>query len=905
MKDFVSSDSSLIGPLDDPLSPLYLWNRTCRVLKHFAPFVRLQPQIPHRNKSDPLPQWQVITTDASLLGWGAVFRQHTAQGRWTTQEALFPINLLEIRAIFLPLIHWQSLLTNLPIRIQSDSATAVAYLNHQGRTRSGQVMEEAAKILRWAERHVPAISAVHIPWVENWATDFLSLQGLAAGEWSLRPAVFDQICLRWGTPDVDLMASRMNHKVPQFVARSRDPLAVGHDALVIQTMIRARKPVSSRIYHSVSLLAAAAYTHGCPVSPNEGSKKEILRLPMRRMEALLQGMQEKKMGTLFGSCEAELQELMRQIDIMLEHKKSEWEAHTETLNTLLQLRDQELSSARTREDRLSQEIRSLRRQLSEQEETHRTKTADYESQLARFQEEVCSNLYYSHRATPGVSNCIPRGLQTGGRSRPPTSSSSTTLVTYFACSSCNSKLPSGQSSPLCQSCSNPIAPTAQDPPAVPPESDPPIPGWAASLSQSVADLTRVSQTLVSALDRLPLQTPAVASGSQEPPPEPSLISHKRSRQERRSESSSRSISPHGPPPRLVSHRSSSPESGEALSDAPSEEMSELDPSQIATMSESVQNLIRAINQTCGIKDPSTEPADQAVSFRRAKPPSKFFAPHPEFEEILARERENPTRRFQRGKRLGVLYPFSPDLTANWTVSPSVDPPVSRLSTNTVLPLSGGASLKDSNDRVIESFAKSAFEAASAALCPAFASTWASKSISKWAKDLRRGILDGAPPAQLAELANQISHAGEYLVSASLDVASCAAQASSNAVAIRRTVWLKAWQADLSSKKSLTSLPFQGSRLFGSQLDQIIKDATGGTSSLLPQAKPRRPPPRRQFRSFRPFRRFAASNAFSQQQQRPQARQEKKAVSFRPTPSWRPRYSQGRSSRPRTGRSTSA
>ncbi|CAJ0967899.1 unnamed protein product, partial [Ranitomeya imitator] len=168
---------------------------------------------------------------------------------------------------------------------------------------------------------------------------------------------------------------------------------------------------------------------------------------------------------------------------------------------------------------------------------------------------------------------------------------------------------------------------------------PPIPGWAASLSQSVADLTRVSQTLVSALDRLPLQTPAVASGSQEPPPETSLLSYKRSRQERRSESSSRSISPHGPPPRLVSHRSSSPESGEALSDAPSEDISELDPNQIATMSETVQNLIRAINQTCGIQDPSTEPADQAVSFRLAKPPSKFFAPHPEFEEILARERE--------------------------------------------------------------------------------------------------------------------------------------------------------------------------------------------------------------------------------------------------------------------------
>lgn len=107
------------------------------------------------------------------------------------------------------------------------------------------------------------------------------------------------------------------------------------------------------------------------------------------MEALLEGMQKKKkMGTLFGSCEAELQELMRQIDIMLEHKKSEWEAHTETLNTLLQLRDQELSSARTREERLSQEIRTLRKQLAEQEENNRSKTAEQESQLARFQEEL-------------------------------------------------------------------------------------------------------------------------------------------------------------------------------------------------------------------------------------------------------------------------------------------------------------------------------------------------------------------------------------------------------------------------------------------------------------------------------------------------------------------------------------
>ncbi|CAJ0923236.1 unnamed protein product [Ranitomeya imitator] len=288
MKDFVSSDPYLNGPLDDPLlacgtghagsnlqpgtpflflcgpirslgsffqhssapsSPLGLpafaapctggimrWGTQitllCGAVRQFLTWWTLSSSL-LRGRSFHHLQWQVITTNASLLGWGAAFRHHTAQSRWTTQEALLPINLLEIRAIIHALLHWQSLLMGLPVRIQSDNATAVAYLDHQGGARSGQVMAEMAKILRWAERHVPAISAVHIPGVENWAADFLSRQGLAAGEWSLHPAVFDQICLRWGTPDVDLMASQMNHKVPQFVARSRDPLAVGHDALVI------------------------------------------------------------------------------------------------------------------------------------------------------------------------------------------------------------------------------------------------------------------------------------------------------------------------------------------------------------------------------------------------------------------------------------------------------------------------------------------------------------------------------------------------------------------------------------------------------------------------------------------------------------------------------------------------
>ncbi|CAJ0955080.1 unnamed protein product [Ranitomeya imitator] len=93
-------------------------------------------------------------------------------------------------------------------------------------------MQEVSHILRWAETNHSTISAVHIPEVENWAADFLSRQGLASGELELHPEVFRQICLRWGTLDVDLMASRLNAKVHNFIARSRDPQAIGVDALI-------------------------------------------------------------------------------------------------------------------------------------------------------------------------------------------------------------------------------------------------------------------------------------------------------------------------------------------------------------------------------------------------------------------------------------------------------------------------------------------------------------------------------------------------------------------------------------------------------------------------------------------------------------------------------------------------
>lgn len=176
--------------------------------------------------------WQVVTTDASLLGWGAVLGGLSLQGKWSASERSLPINLLEIRAVYLALSAWSDRLKGLPVRIQSDNVTAVAYINHQGGTRSRAAQREVNRILTWAEKYVPCISAVFIPGIDNWRADYLSRQQVLPGEWTLHPDIFQSICQRWGTPDVDLFASRFNARVGNFLSRTRDPLAYGTDALV-------------------------------------------------------------------------------------------------------------------------------------------------------------------------------------------------------------------------------------------------------------------------------------------------------------------------------------------------------------------------------------------------------------------------------------------------------------------------------------------------------------------------------------------------------------------------------------------------------------------------------------------------------------------------------------------------
>ena len=180
----------------------------------------------------PLKHALQIFTDASKEGWGAHLDEHTARGQWSLPESKLHINHLELKAVFLALKEFQTIVFNKTVLVATDNTTVVAYINKEGGMKSGSLCALLWKILSWCTRQQVTLRARHIPGRLNVIADKLSRLGQTIQtEWSLHPEVFQAVCSRWHQPQVDLFATRFNNKLPQFVSPVPDPQAWAVDAL--------------------------------------------------------------------------------------------------------------------------------------------------------------------------------------------------------------------------------------------------------------------------------------------------------------------------------------------------------------------------------------------------------------------------------------------------------------------------------------------------------------------------------------------------------------------------------------------------------------------------------------------------------------------------------------------------
>ena len=176
-----------------------------------------------------------IYTDASMEGWGAHMGEFMIQGTWSPQESKLHINVLELKAVHYAL---KELVSRSPhhkvIQVVTDNTTVACYINKQGGTRSPNLVAITWSLLAWCHSREITLSARHIPGVMNVLADQLSRkQQIIHTEWSLNKEVFSAICKNLFVPQIDLFATRLNHKLPLFVSPVPDPLAIETDAMQI------------------------------------------------------------------------------------------------------------------------------------------------------------------------------------------------------------------------------------------------------------------------------------------------------------------------------------------------------------------------------------------------------------------------------------------------------------------------------------------------------------------------------------------------------------------------------------------------------------------------------------------------------------------------------------------------
>lgn len=172
----------------------------------------------------------VLTSDASDLGWGAFMGENKIQGEWSDPEVDLHINVKELLAVLYGLRALAVGFHECAIHIKSDNTTTISYINKMGGVRSPSCRDVGWEIWQWAEERNIWLTASHIPGQENIIADSLSRNFSPAVEWELNQNIFEEICLKFGTPDVDLFASRHNAKLMRYCSWTSDSYCEQVDA---------------------------------------------------------------------------------------------------------------------------------------------------------------------------------------------------------------------------------------------------------------------------------------------------------------------------------------------------------------------------------------------------------------------------------------------------------------------------------------------------------------------------------------------------------------------------------------------------------------------------------------------------------------------------------------------------
>ncbi|CAK1550326.1 unnamed protein product [Leptosia nina] len=171
-----------------------------------------------------------LTTDASDVQWGALVNSKSVRGHWTPRQMTWHCNLKEMHAVIAAILSDPEALKDSKIILQSDSKTVVSYIKNEGGTKSKRLLAMTKELLALTDSLNIVLIPHHLPGMYNMEADHLS-RNRKGGEWHLLPEASREIFNLWGTPEIDLFASKEAHVVENYVTLDLlDWNACYHDA---------------------------------------------------------------------------------------------------------------------------------------------------------------------------------------------------------------------------------------------------------------------------------------------------------------------------------------------------------------------------------------------------------------------------------------------------------------------------------------------------------------------------------------------------------------------------------------------------------------------------------------------------------------------------------------------------
>ncbi len=148
MRPFPLMGEAFKAPLYRPATLLIRVSRSCyRTLSIWQNPFFLQSGI----RMGAIHHRQMVTTDVSLTGCGAVFEGRPACGVWIGEFLSLHINCLELRAVFLALIYFLPSLRGCHVIVRTDNMEVVSHINRQGGSRPHTLNRHARRLLLWTQ----------------------------------------------------------------------------------------------------------------------------------------------------------------------------------------------------------------------------------------------------------------------------------------------------------------------------------------------------------------------------------------------------------------------------------------------------------------------------------------------------------------------------------------------------------------------------------------------------------------------------------------------------------------------------------------------------------------------------------------------------------------------------------